>query len=79
MNFGGVQIAPGDYAVATQVAATFYQRENIPAPANATGAMCANTATPLARITDGLSNTLLLVEDAGRPEFWTRGGRLADQ
>jgi prepilin-type N-terminal cleavage/methylation domain-containing protein/prepilin-type processing-associated H-X9-DG protein len=27
------------------------------------------------QITDGLSNTLLIVEDAGRPEYWVKGKR----
>jgi prepilin-type N-terminal cleavage/methylation domain-containing protein/prepilin-type processing-associated H-X9-DG protein len=29
----------------------------------------------VAQITDGLSNTLLIVEDAGRPEYWVKGKR----
>ena len=32
----------------------------------------------LAEITDGLSNTLLLVEDANRPEWWAKGRRVTD-
>ena len=32
----------------------------------------------VADITDGLSNTLLIVEDAGRPEYWVKGKRITD-
>ena len=32
--------------------------------------------TRLAECTDGLSNTLMIVEDAGRPEFWVLGKKL---
>ena len=32
-------------------------------------------ATRFAECTDGLSNTLMVIEDAGRPEFWVRGIR----
>jgi prepilin-type processing-associated H-X9-DG protein len=39
-------------------------------------AMFHDRATPLPQITDGLSNTILIVEDAGRPQFWTRAGQL---
>jgi prepilin-type N-terminal cleavage/methylation domain-containing protein/prepilin-type processing-associated H-X9-DG protein len=33
----------------------------------------------VADITDGLSNTLLIVEDAGRPEYWVKGKRVTDR
>jgi prepilin-type N-terminal cleavage/methylation domain-containing protein/prepilin-type processing-associated H-X9-DG protein len=36
------------------------------------GVMSSKGST-VAQITDGLSNTLLLVEDAGRPEYWVKG------
>jgi prepilin-type N-terminal cleavage/methylation domain-containing protein len=37
---------------------------------NLTGAMAVGKETPLRKITDGLTNTILCVEDAGRPEFY---------
>jgi prepilin-type N-terminal cleavage/methylation domain-containing protein/prepilin-type processing-associated H-X9-DG protein len=35
-----------------------------------------NLFRPLADITDGLSNTLLVVEQSGRPQLWERGRRI---
>ncbi len=35
--------------------------------------MADNNYSPLARITDGLSTTLLLIEQAGRPDVWRSG------
>ena len=31
------------------------------------------------QITDGLSNTILVAEDAGRPEYWVKGRRVTDE
>jgi prepilin-type N-terminal cleavage/methylation domain-containing protein/prepilin-type processing-associated H-X9-DG protein len=38
-----------------------------------------STGSRAADITDGLSNTLLVTEDAGRPEYWVRGQRVIDR
>lgn len=38
------------------------------------GVMSSRGST-VGQITDGLSNTLLIVEDAGRPEYWVKGKR----
>ncbi len=73
---GTVNTAPGDYAACTSVAAGFYTRENVPSPASNLGALTGSTPTPLRTITDGLSHTFLVCEDAGRPQFWTKAGRL---
>lgn len=56
-----------DYGSINQVFPTFYQFNNIPAPADTSGAMQATIPTPFAWITDGTSNTVLLGEDAGSP------------
>ena len=45
-------------------------------PGNAQGVLAPNFMCRLADITDGTSSTLLVAEDAGRPELW-RAGRLA--
>ena len=34
-----------------------------------------STGSTAAQITDGLSNTILVAEDAGRPEYWVKGRR----
>jgi Protein of unknown function (DUF1559)/Prokaryotic N-terminal methylation motif len=45
-------------------------------PGNAQGVLAPNVMCRLADIADGTSSTLLVAEDAGRPELW-RAGRLA--
>src|SRR5262249_7137370 len=40
---------------------------------NYKGAVEENVQTPLAAITDGTANTLVLAEDAGRPRLWQAG------
>lgn len=57
-----------DYMPVNGVFAAFYiNNGNIPAPGNLVGAMQKDVPTPLAWITDGTSNTVLLAEDAGQP------------
>jgi prepilin-type N-terminal cleavage/methylation domain-containing protein len=73
---GTVNTAPGDFAAPTSVAAQYYTREGVPSPASNLGALSGNKPTPLRSITDGLSHTILLCEDAGRPQFWTKAGQL---
>ena len=46
---------------------------------NYRGVMTTNAMTRLRDITDGTSNTLLLVEDAGRPRHWLAGHAGSDQ
>ncbi len=76
VKVGNVNTAPGDYAAPSYVWDSYYQRQGFPLPANHAGALDARTATPLKSITDGLSHTIVLTEDAGRPQFWTKAGRL---
>lgn len=38
------------------------------------GPLSTTRPTPLRKITDGLSKTMLIVESAGRPEYWTNDG-----
>jgi prepilin-type N-terminal cleavage/methylation domain-containing protein/prepilin-type processing-associated H-X9-DG protein len=45
---------------------------------NMEGALPLNGTVRLADITDGLSNTILVVEDAGRPKVWQKGGGSGD-
>lgn len=42
-------------------------------PGFTTGALYKSTITPLSYITDGLSNTILIGEDAGQPDNWILG------
>ncbi len=38
-----------------------------------------STGSTVAQVSDGLSNTLLVVEDANRPQFWVKGRRVPDR
>jgi prepilin-type N-terminal cleavage/methylation domain-containing protein/prepilin-type processing-associated H-X9-DG protein len=71
--------ACGDYAPAFYVDPVLVQREWIGRPANYDGVLQPNHMTRLSEITDGTSNTILLVEDAGRPRQWRAGRPGPDQ
>jgi prepilin-type processing-associated H-X9-DG protein len=62
-----------DYGPMNAVAQELIDRQLVPASAQSPGAMTVDERTPIAEITDGTSNTLLLTEDAGRPKHWLRG------
>ncbi len=78
---GPVMLGPGDYATTNAVRRRFYTANNIPnfpvpgtaAGDEANGAMAKVTETPIVGIGDGTSNTILLVEDAGRPNLYQKG------
>lgn len=74
----GQLLAAGDYAPTHGVNATYCNLAGWPlySPVNENGIL---THEPRRRVdvTDGLSQTILLVEDAGRPQLW-RMGRPAD-
>lgn len=61
----GVQVPRGGYGL------NFAQAD--PMNGNQRQPMGDNDFTPLARITDGLSCTLLVIEQAGRPDVWRNG------
>lgn len=69
--------AAGDYASTAGVNPVYCQMAGWPlySPPENNGIL-AHERCPLAAVTDGLSNTFLLLEDAGRPQLW-RMGRLA--
>jgi prepilin-type N-terminal cleavage/methylation domain-containing protein len=73
-TIGSVTGAPGDYAAATGVKQKFYQLAGLTAPAILDGGLSSSGPTPISKITDGTAHTLLLVEDAGTPQFWTKAG-----
>ena len=51
----------------------YYDPVRFPTQPYHDGALVRLTAQPFGAITDGTSNTLLLVENAGRPDWWVRG------
>jgi prepilin-type N-terminal cleavage/methylation domain-containing protein len=71
---GAVNAPPGDYGSTPTAAPLFYTLANVPPPASTAGALDVKLFTPFAKITDGTSHTILLGEDAGRPQFWTKAG-----
>lgn len=70
--------AAGDYVNTHGVNSGYCQMNGWPelTPADNNGVLT-NEACRLAEITDGLSHTFLLQEDAGRPELWRMGRRAA--
>src|SRR5262245_37454879 len=69
----GFKAAVTDYAPMSSVAPTLAALLGLPTGIDRTGFFNANKQRRIAEITDGLSNTLALVEDAGRPGHWVRG------
>jgi prepilin-type N-terminal cleavage/methylation domain-containing protein/prepilin-type processing-associated H-X9-DG protein len=71
--------AAGDYAATNGVNAGFYAATGIPPvePQGWNGPMDRDRKMPIAEIIDGMSNTFLVVENAGRPELWQRGKRVS--
>jgi prepilin-type N-terminal cleavage/methylation domain-containing protein/prepilin-type processing-associated H-X9-DG protein len=72
---GTVQ-GPLDYLVMHRLRHRFYSANGIPNPAGTAdhdGALSVNTETPIVTITDGTSNTFLVMEDAGRPNWYVLG------
>ena len=74
-------IAPGDYGSVNAIRRRFYTANGIPnfpipgsAPGDeAVGALQKEVDTPILVIKDGTSNTIMLGEDAGRPNLWQQG------
>jgi prepilin-type N-terminal cleavage/methylation domain-containing protein/prepilin-type processing-associated H-X9-DG protein len=81
-TFGGTAYtgAAWDYtnvAVVAQVLLVYlnYPDASTPAYLNYWRGTMSSTGSTVAQITDGLSNTILVAEDAGRPEYWVKGKR----
>jgi prepilin-type N-terminal cleavage/methylation domain-containing protein len=70
----GGRAATSDYAPVTAVSNTVFSAGYARPVKDRKGALEKNKGARFAEITDGLSNTLLIMEDAGRPVFYTRFG-----
>jgi prepilin-type processing-associated H-X9-DG protein len=73
--------AAWDYTNVSVVAVTLLAYLNYPDPASYTSiwrGVMSSTGSRVPDITDGLSNTILIAEDANRPEFWVKGKRVTD-
>lgn len=65
-----------DYSSSDGVDSSAVVGLGVPATLNRGGLFGNDKPIRFAECTDGLSNTIMIVEDAGRPEFWVRGKRL---
>ncbi len=74
-GFKGWQAVAGDYGPNNSVQATLVNAGFV-APGTYAGVMQANVVRTIAEIVDGTSNTLVISEDAGRPDIWRRGNKL---
>lgn len=79
-NPTGATGAAGDYFAANSVDAYWWPPERKASAADVVNcpALMDNSIQPLAAITDGLSNTLLIAEFAGRPDHWILGRKQAN-
>jgi prepilin-type processing-associated H-X9-DG protein len=71
--FSNGKAACTDYAPTEGVDSALANMHLINVVGNYRGVLTTNSMTRLSDITDGTSNTLLLVEDAGRPRQWRAG------
>ena len=72
----GNVMGPSDYIVMHRLRNRFYTANGLINPlgtADHDGALVVNSKTPVGRITDGLSNTILIMEDAARPNWFVLG------
>lgn len=80
-NPGPNNIGPGDYGSVNAIRRRFYTANgvpNFPIPGSnpddeAIGALQKELDTPILSIADGTSQTILIGEDAGRPNLWQQG------
>ncbi len=63
-------VGPGDYGSLNEVKPAFYTAAGITMPGNAVGMLQKGVPTKATAISDGLSNTIMLGEDAGRPSLY---------
>ena len=72
---GGKTSAVTDYAVPNKISDNAIDAGLVPEPLNPFGSMEKFDSVKMCQITDGTSTTILVVEDAGRPEYWIASGK----
>ncbi len=75
-DIDGVVMGPSDYLVMHRLRNRFYTANGLVNPlgtADHDGVLVQNTQTKIGQITDGTSNTILIMEDAGRPNWYVLG------
>lgn len=70
LNYPGVRAARGDYAAVISLSSLLTTPGGLVEPGDYTGILGSNRVSRISEVRDGLSNTLMLSEDAGRPEWW---------
>jgi prepilin-type N-terminal cleavage/methylation domain-containing protein len=73
-GFKGWRCAAGDYGPNNSVVKVAINAGYVQ-PGDYEGVMQANVVRTIADIRDGTSNTLVISEDAGRPDIWRRGSK----
>jgi prepilin-type N-terminal cleavage/methylation domain-containing protein len=73
-----VMLGCGDYAVDDGIDSSWLDLNNVPHPAGQAvlGMLKGNVSRRIAEVTDGLSNTIMFSEDAGRPNFYIQGRQM---
>ncbi|MDG3005004.1 DUF1559 family PulG-like putative transporter [Paludisphaera mucosa] len=79
LNGQTVQLGVGDYAVDGGVSDGWLTVNKVDHPAGqeTRGLLKGNYTRRIAEATDGLSNTVLITEDAGRPDFYVKGRQMS--
>jgi prepilin-type N-terminal cleavage/methylation domain-containing protein len=79
LNGQTVQLAAGDYAVDDGISESWLILNNVPHPAgqDTAGLLKGNFCRRIAEATDGTSNTIMVSEDAGRPNFYVLGRQMS--
>lgn len=72
-NGGGVDNPPSDYAPNNAYSSTLATNGYCDVVADYTGILQVNRTWSIPEISDGTSNTLMMSEDAGRPDRWIAG------
>ncbi|MBL8889197.1 MAG: DUF1559 domain-containing protein [Planctomycetaceae bacterium] len=72
----GKVMGPNDYIVMHRLRHRFFRANGLTNPlgtADHDGVLVQNAKTPIARIVDGTTNTILFMENAARPNWWVLG------
>ncbi len=77
--FSGAAWDYTNVAVVAPALLTYLGYADGPLFANTWRGVMSSKGSAVAEITDGLSNTILVTEDANRPEFWVKGKRITDR
>jgi prepilin-type N-terminal cleavage/methylation domain-containing protein/prepilin-type processing-associated H-X9-DG protein len=74
-TFGLNPYGPGDYGSLNEVKIDFYPANSLPTPGTAErqGVLEKERDVSILSVTDGTSNTIMLGEDAGRPDLYVNG------